>query len=106
MLLGKNLKFGIIPYRTSITFTNKYSVKPQATPACKAPTIGRVLNSVFWLMKIAKPRGQFLIIARQSKGSVPLEITLNIRENVVKDKVIDSKTNARKATRSKPVSIC
>jgi hypothetical protein len=66
-----------------------------------APITGRVLNKVFWLMKIAKPFGQFLKTDFQFKGWVPRPIILNIREKVAYDKLIEnkmSKINAKRST--------
>jgi hypothetical protein len=82
-MIWKNLKPGIKPYKTSNTFTTRYRVKPHATNAWINPTIGLVLNNVFWDRKAHKPSRQFLRTSFQTIGLEPILITLYIRPKVM-----------------------
>jgi hypothetical protein len=70
-----------------------------------APTMGLVLNKVFWLINTAKPFGQFLMILFQSSGSEPLPIALNMRPKLNQARPKEARVNIIKIRRSKLESI-
>ena len=85
------------PYKTSKILTKRYKVNPHATIACTKPTIGRVLNNVFWDKNAHNPSLQFLMISFQSNGRVPEVIALNIllkEKNAVEIHIIDRRIKA------------